>query len=138
VSGTPGNIVAIDGSNQLVSNYPVMTYDLMYSRSNTPKVTALADAGTGAVAQVNGTHKSGLITLQTGSSVNAGALIRLVYDTTLYAGGSSVVLFPFNSAAANVTQNIFATGDGTQFVISASASISPSTTFTWNYIIEGY
>ena len=137
--GGENRVLSVDSDFNITPFNPLMKYDLMYSDSATPGIIAQSAAGAGAIVQINGTHRAGVISLQTGNSgVLAGLQLRVVYRTVLYPFGSAISLTPYNGTAASHAIDIFALGSGADFELRSNTSLGPNALYQWNYIIEGF
>lgn len=145
-SGVIGRSIRAYTSNGINANTPfISTAPNTYTTSATPTVVLGSGAGTGASYSISGTNKGGVLTVTTGTSPTASNSIAMVNFSSSfsYPNGISIILFARegNSAALSGASNISASPLGTTnsfSVVSGSVSLTALTTYTWNYIVEGF
>lgn len=109
------------------------------ANTGTPSIAANSAAGTGATASISGDDNSGQITLNTGSVVGlgAGSLLTVTYGTA-FSGTRYPTFSPANANAASAGLLSYVSSPGsTTFDISATAALTASVTYLWNYKVIG-
>lgn len=146
-AGTANNTLASTGAGNVTTTIPwggtlatttsaLLTPANYYSTSGTPTGTLGTSSivGTGATFSIAGNNQSGIITLNTGTSISAGGTVLTVtmsggfaYPTTCGA-----VLQPKNASAAGFV--MLTDGNTTQFQVNTgSGNLNASTTYIWQY-----
>lgn len=109
------------------------------SSTNSATATAQTGAGTSPTVSVTGSMAGGLITVTTGSSpAGSNANIVIIGYNHSFPTGSWVTITPNNAAAINYG-TVGANGAINNFtLIGGNTALAASTTYTWNYTVQGY
>jgi hypothetical protein len=106
-----------------------------------PGIAAGAGAGTGPTVSVSGTDQNGQISVLTGSSPTASAVVGTITFANAWGTTPRVLLTPANAAAAALSGNaaVFVSSPGTtNFAVSVgSTQLGATTTYLWNYFVVG-
>jgi hypothetical protein len=110
--------------------------------AGTPTIAAGSGAGTGPTVSISGTDRSGSITVTTGTSPAASAVIATVtFGQPFGVAPSGVLISSANAATAALSAAGIAWGDTltttTWALNSGSSALAASTTYKWYYRVEG-
>lgn len=111
-----------------------------YAGSGTSTITAGAGAGTTPTIAISGNDEGGQVTLTTGTTPTASAVVA----TITLANACPVATYPVlsaagaNSAALTGTSNVWAVGAtaSTWTINAGSAALAASTAYTWNFTLR--
>ncbi len=114
--------------------------------SSTPSGSLGAGAGiTSTAYTLTGTTRGGTLSVTTGTGgipSPSTAIITVTFASSFaFPTGCSVILYPSNSNAATLSgaTSVYAIGNTTGWVLNSNTSpLAGSTTYTWNYIVEGF
>lgn len=110
----------------------------LIGNSSTPTIAAGAGAGTTPTVSVAGNDIAGAITITTGTSPTASAIVATITFNRPYASAPRVILTPRNSNAAVLTgaATVFVNSETTTtFVINVgSTNLAASRQYIWNFI----
>lgn len=102
-------------------------------------VTAGIGSGAGGVASLdaNANDVSGTLTVATGSNPTVSAVICTVTFGTSKNTPPHIVISPANAAAADLAKLPYTSATTTNFSFNsgATATLAPSTTYSWNYVV---
>jgi hypothetical protein len=132
---------SFNGGSGVFAGAGLTTPKLIGSTVTAPAISLGNGAGTAgspsASVDSNATDLAGQVTVNTGTSLSAGApIITLTFYGT-YANAPKILLTPANSTAANITASsqVYVTSTTTTLVINASAPLNASSTYIWNYFV---
>jgi hypothetical protein len=99
-------------------------------------VAAQTAAGTGAQATITGNDVAGRIQIKTGSNPSADALAKITFNSPYVGGTPQVVLTPVGKGSA-ATQSYVDDIAADSFLVGASQTPLPNTTYTFTYHVIG-
>jgi len=105
-----------------------------------PTIAAGTGAGTSPTVSVSGNDAAGVVSVTTGTTPAASAVVATVTFGTAYPTNSFVVLEPANAATAAlaVTAQAYVTSTKTSFALNTgSTGLTGSTAYKWNYLVLG-
>lgn len=107
----------------------------------TPTYTAGTGAGSSPTISLTGGLTAGTISIKPGTGSLGSATIVTVNYPSAFPTGSSVVLYPANLAAGQLSGlgGIYTVGTTTGFTVnSTTTAMTTGTTFVYNYIVIGW
>lgn len=109
--------------------------------ATTPGIAAGAGAGTSPTVGATGKDQAGQISVLTGSSPTASAVVATLTFANTWGATPNIILTPANAAAAALSGNaaVFISSPGTgSFAVSVgSTQLGAATTYLWNYFVIG-
>lgn len=105
-----------------------------------PTIAAGTGAGTSPTVAISGNDTAGKISVTTGSSPTASAVVATITFGTPWKTNSFVILTPGNAAtqALAVAAQSYPTSTTTTFALNSGASgLAASTAYVWNYHVFG-
>lgn len=115
--------------------------DELISGGPTPGIAAGAGAGTGPTLAITGDNSAGVITLTTGTTPTAAAVIATIsFSPPFAATPRAISIDPGNAATAALTAaaafELQSSRTATQFVLQANGTaLTASTAYVWQYIV---